>query len=234
MRKCIDTPDTLKASLKMNQKDRFIVLDVYVHIQTTIFIRILCKTLKRMIKFQPKTFKLKTGKSIRVRMPEFDEVQKLIDLKKSYLRNTKTIPLVLDEYLSSVKNELALITEYEKSLNGILLVAEFENEFIGNIDLTGSKRSKMFHTGMIGMGIKEEWRDQGLGRILIESVIDWAKENSEIELIWLDVYASNELGYNLYKNTGFQISGIINDFFKDENGYVDKVQMYQRIKKRII
>ena len=187
-----------------------------------------------MMKFQSKAYKLKTGKSIRVRMPELDEVQKLIDLKKSYLKNTKTIPLVLDEYPSSVKNELALITEFEKSLNSILIVAEFENEFIGNIDLTGSKRSKMFHTGMIGMGIKEKWRNMGLGRILIESVIDWAKKNSEIELIWLDVYASNELGYNLYKNTGFKISGIINDFFKDENGYVDKVQMYQRIKKRMI
>lgn len=187
-----------------------------------------------MMKFQSKAYKLKTGKSIRVRMPELDEVQKLIDLKKSYLKNTKTIPLVLDEYPSSVKNELASITDYETSLNSILLVAEFENEFIGNIDLTGSKRSKMFHTGMIGMGIKEKWRNMGLGRILIESVIDWAKENSEIELIWLDVYASNELGYNLYKNTGFKISGIINDFFKDENGYADKVQMYQRIKKRTI
>ena len=148
------------------------------------------------------------------------------------MKNTKTIPLALDEYTSNVKNELILITEYEKSLNSLLLVAEFENEFIGNIDLTGSKRSKMFHTGMIGMGIKEKWRNQGLGRILMESVIDWAKNNSGIEIIWLDVYASNELGLNLYKNTGFKISGIINDFFKDENGYVDKVQMYQRIKKR--
>ena len=71
----------------------------------------------------------------------------------------------------------------------------------------------MSHTAMIGMGIKENWRNQGLGRCLIESVVDWAKEHSEIELIWLDVYASNELGYNLYKNMGFKVSGIINDFF---------------------
>ena len=90
----------------------------------------------------------------------------------------------------------------------------------------------MFHTGMIGMGIKEKWRNQGLGRFLIEAVIDWAKKHSAIELIWLDVYASNELGYNLYKNTGFKISGIINDFFKEENGYKDKIQMYQRIKEK--
>ena len=184
------------------------------------------------MKFQPKTYKLKIGKSIKVRVPELDEVQRVIDLKRSYIENTKTIPLVLDEYPNNVENELRLIADYGESLNSLLLVAEYENEFIGNIDLTGSKRSKMFHTAMIGMGVKEKWRNQGLGRILMKSVIDWAKNNSEIEIIWLDVYASNELGYTLYRNTGFKVSGIICDFFKDENGYVDKVQMYQRIKKR--
>lgn len=84
----------------------------------------------------------------------------------------------------------------------------------------------MAHTAMIGMGIKEEWRNQGLGGILLKSVIAWAKENSELELIWLDVYASNELGYNLYKNNGFVVSGIVPGFFKDKQIYQDKIQMY--------
>lgn len=182
------------------------------------------------MEFQPKTYILKTGKSIRVRVPELDDAQNLVNLKRSYIKNTTTIPMQLDEYPDDLKRELSLVTEYIKSPNSILLIAEFDNELIGNIDLTGSKRAKMFHTGMIGMGIKEKWRNQGLGKFLIEAVIDWAKNHSDIELIWLDVYASNELGYNLYKNTGFKVSGIIKGFFKEENDYIDKIQMYQRIK----
>lgn len=182
------------------------------------------------MEFQPKTYKLKTGASIRLRVPGIEDVQQLVDLKRSYLKDTKTIPLKLDEYPIDLKKELDIINDYQKSPNSILLVATFNDELIGNIDLTGSKRSKMFHTGMIGMGIKEKWRNQGLGRILIESVIDWAKKHSEIELIWLDVYASNDLGYNLYKNTGFKVSGIINGFFKEEDGYKDKIQMYQHLR----
>lgn len=182
------------------------------------------------MKFKLNTYTLKTGHSIKIRIPALEESQKLIDLKRSYIKNTTTIPMKLDEYTNDAKDELSLITEFIKSQNSILLVAEFNHELIGNIDLTGSKRTKMFHTAMIGMGIKEEWRNQGLGRCLIEAVIDWAKKHSAIELIWLDVYASNELGYNLYKNTGFKVSGIIKDFFKEENDYQDKIQMYQSIK----
>jgi len=184
--------------------------------------------------FQPKTHILKTGKSISIRLAESGDAQNLANLKRNYLKNTTTIPIKLEEYAGNLDNELRIITEYKESINSILLVAEYKGELIGNIDLTGSARAIMFHTGMIGMGIKEQWRNQGLGRILIESVIDWAKNHSPIELIWLDVYASNELGYNLYKNTGFEVSGRIDGFFKDENGYKDKIQMYQRIKEKAI
>lgn len=120
----------------------------------------------------------------------------------------------MDEYPINLEKESNIITDYAQSANSILLVAELNTELIGNLDLTGSKRSKMFHTAMIGMGVKEQWQNQGLGRFLIESVIEWAKTDSPIELIWLDVYASNILVLNLYKNTGFKISGIIKDFFK--------------------
>lgn len=134
-------------------------------------------------------------------MPEFNEAQKLLDLKKSYIKNTTTIPMNLEEYPDDLNSEINLITDFNNSSNSILLVAKFNDNLFGNIDLTGSKRLKMFHTGMIGMGIKKEWRNQGLGRCLIESVIDWAKNHSAIKIIWLEVYATNELGINLNKNT---------------------------------
>lgn len=182
------------------------------------------------LKFQRKNTILKSGHLITIRVPEQEEAQHLIDLKRSYIKGSSTIPLTLEEYPVDLKKESNLIKEYQENENSILLIAEFNNKFIGNIDLIGSKRYKMLHTAMIAIGIKEEWRNQGLGKLLIESVIEWAKIYSKIEIIWLDVYSSNEIGYNLYKNTGFKVSGIINNFFKEENGYKNKVQMYQHIK----
>jgi len=179
--------------------------------------------------FESKIFKLKSGSDVKLRIATVSEAQKLLDLKRSYIKNTTSIPLTLDEYPNDLEHEMKLIEKYNKSQNSLLLVAEYNDDFIGNIDLTGSERSKMSHTGMIGMGVKEEWRNQGLGKSLIEAVINWARQNAELELLWLDVYASNMLGTNLYKNTGFRVSGVIEDFFKVEDGYADKIQMYQRV-----
>ena len=184
------------------------------------------------MKFNSQTYKLKGGQTVIIRPPKIEEALDLANLKRNYIANSNTIPITLEEYPADLEKEQKLISEYKTSPNSILLVAEINTELVGNIDLTGSKRSKMSHTAMIGMGIKEEYRNQGLGTYLINSVIDWAKNYSEIELIWLDVYASNELGLILYRKTGFKISGTVKDFFKEEQGYKDKIQMYQIIKSR--
>jgi RimJ/RimL family protein N-acetyltransferase len=179
--------------------------------------------------YTPTTHTIKSGKKITIRLPKEKDAQAILDLKRGYIKNTSTLPLTLDEYPNDLQKERQLIYDYEQSNNSVFLVAEYNDELIGNIDLTGNKRSKMSHTAMLGMGIDEKWRNQGLGKILIESAIEWAKNQSELEIIWLDVYASNAIGYNLYKKTGFEISGTITNFFKQGDAYIDKVQMYQRI-----
>ena len=182
------------------------------------------------MKFNETIYRIKSGEKVAVRAPKITETQAVLDLKRSYLKNTSTLPLTLEEYPDDLEKESSLIKEYEKSENSIFLIAEVDGVFVGNIDLTGSKRSKMNHTGMIGMGINEQWRNQGLGSILIQSVINWAKTNSAIQIIWLDVYATNEIGYSLYKKMGFQVSGIIQGFFREGDAYIDKIQMYQHIR----
>ena len=84
----------------------------------------------------------------------------------------------------------------------------------------------MAHTGMIGMGLKKEFRNQGIGTFLLTEIIHWAKTKSPLEVIWLDVYSSNPSGQNLYKKLNFQVSGIIPNFFKQNNTYHNKIQMY--------
>ncbi len=181
------------------------------------------------MKFKSKIATLKSGKQVQIRVAKVKDAPAILDLKRGYIHNTTTLPLVLDEYPNNVKQETKLIKRYKKSDNSIFLVAEFNGELIGNIDLTGSKRSKIYHTAMLGMGINAGWRNQGLGAVLIAHALDWAKAQSPIKIVWLDVYASNSLGVNLYTKMGFKTSGSIPEFFKEEDAYINKIQMYKKI-----
>lgn len=182
------------------------------------------------MKFEPTNYKTKTGESITIRTAREDEAKELRDLKLKIIKTSMTIPMYPEEYRHDETGERELIKKYNESSNSILLVAEANNQLIGMIDLTGNERKIMAHTAMIGMSIDEGWRNKGVGTYLIKGVLDWAKLSSDLEVIWLDVYANNELGLGLYKKMGFKISGKIERFFKYKNVYFDNIKMYQLIK----
>ena len=173
------------------------------------------------MKFSPQKYVAKNSTEVEIRELKPSEADKLLNLKLDYLKNTSTIPIVEGEYKNDLKAEEALIHKYNQSPNSILLVAIAQNECIGNIDLTGNERQRMYHTRMIGMGVNNYWRNQGIGSMLLQSTLNWAENNDHLEVIWLDVYANNELGLSIYKKMGFEISGVIKGFFRDGDRYLN-------------
>lgn len=165
------------------------------------------------------------GKEILIRKATEDDALNLIELKKSYIRDTRSLPLYEFEYKNDIQMEKDLIkrlnTEEENSL---LLVAEHGNNLIGNIDLNGNQRKKLFHTGMIGMGIANEWQNRKIGSFLMESTLEWAAKDSPLKIVWLEVYSTNTGGRRLYERSGFTECGLIKDFFNEEEP-ADKITM---------
>jgi ribosomal protein S18 acetylase RimI-like enzyme len=163
------------------------------------------------------------GKEIIIRAVKESDAENLLALKKSYLKNTTTIPLYEDEYTNTIEQEAEWIKKYIEQDNCLLLVAEHNGELIGNLDLTGNQRKKMYHTGMIGMGVKPEWQNKKIGSLIMKNTLEWAKK-SPLEIVWLEVYSTNPAGRKLYENYGFEICGLIEYFFKEELP-ADKITM---------
>jgi len=176
------------------------------------------------MKTQPETHFTKDGKEIIIREANEDDALNLIELKRSYIKDTTSIPIYEFEYTNDIQTEKNLINKYLSETNSLLLVAEHRNKFIGNIDLSGNQRKKLFHTGMIGMGIAYDWQNKKIGSLLMEGIVKWATDKSSLRIIWLEVYSTNKGGMKLYEKFGFEQCGLIKDFFEEENP-ADKITM---------
>ena len=183
-----------------------------------------------MSKFGAKTIKLKNQKLVTIRQAEVGDAERLLSCIKEYISQSEYIPKLEQEITLTIEQEKEWINSFLASHNSLLLIAEYDNEIIGNIDLTGNRRKIMEHTAVIGMGMLNEWRNSGLGTALLKSVIQWAKENPVLELIWLQVYTENELALNVYRKMGFEDNGIIKNFFKKGNLYFDNLTMTMNVK----
>jgi RimJ/RimL family protein N-acetyltransferase len=180
------------------------------------------------MKTHPVTHFTKDGKEVIIRQATEDDAPGLIALKKSYIKNTTSIPLYDFEYKNDIAMEKEWINKFITEGNSLLLVAEHENQLIGNIDLNGNQRKKLFHTGMIGMGIAYEWQNKKIGSFLMDGIMRWAIHKSPLSIIWLEVYSTNTGGIRLYEKFGFEQCGLIRDFFEQENP-ADKITMVKHI-----
>ena len=155
-----------------------------------------------MQKFKRQILTLKNQKTVTIRQAEIDDAEKLLNCIKTYVPQSEYIPKLEQEIKLTIEQEKEWINYFLTNENSLLLIAEFDNEIIGNIDLTGNRRKIMEHTAVIGMGMLKEWRNTGLGTALLKLAIEWAKENPILELLWLQVYTDNELGLGLYRKNG--------------------------------
>lgn len=183
-----------------------------------------------MSKFRPIKIELKNGKVVQIRQAELDDAEKLLHCIKTYIPQSEYIPKLTHEIKLTINQEKDWINSFLVNKNSLLLIAEYNNEIIGNIDLTGNQRKLMEHTAVIGMGMLKDWRDTRLGTALLSNVIEWAKQNEILEVIWLQVYTENIAGLALYKKLGFSENGIIKNFFKHENKYFDNLTMSLSVK----
>lgn len=182
-----------------------------------------------MSKFNPIDIKLKNGISVRIREAKVDDAKPLLTCIKTYIPESPFIPKFDLEITLTVDQEKDWISTFLEHENSILLIAEYENLIIGNIDLTGSKRIQMAHTAVVGMGMLESWRNLGLGAKLMQAAINWAKESNSLELLYLQVFTENIAAKSLYEKFGFIEAGVIPNFFKNERQYSDQLTMFLKL-----
>lgn len=180
------------------------------------------------MKIRPSIHLTKSGKEILIREAKSSDSKSLIDCIKSYLKSN-FIPLTPEEFNPTIEEQEKWINKFLTGKNDLLLVAEYDGQIIGNIDLTIHHRQMLSHTGFVGMGIHEDLQNQGIGTILMDKVIEWSDNQSEIEILWLQVFGNNEKGICIYEKKGFLEDGRQKGFIKNqEREYIDNVIMTRK------
>lgn len=105
---------------------------------------------------------------------------------------------VLADWVSRVKQR--------KSVH-LLAFDEQTGRLAGNTQISLADHTER-HIGHFGISLRPEYRGLGLGRLLMESVIEQAKLRLPgLEIILLECHAQNKRALNLYQSLGFTECG---------------------------
>lgn len=89
-----------------------------------------------------------------------------------------------------------------------LLVASVDGEIVGHAGLHRSGTSpRRAHVMMLGIGVHKGWQGKGVGRALMQAIVDLADNWLPAARIELTVFTDNEVAIALYRKFGFEIEG---------------------------
>lgn len=175
--------------------------------------------------------KTKNDKNIIIRSAVQEDANATLNIKRSSILEEIHQLITPEEFNTTIESETKWIEKHIKNPYYIAIVAILDNEIIGLIDFSNGHKQRIAHTGDFGMSVNKSARSLGIGKILLKTLIDWAKTTDKIEKINLRVHSDNEIALGLYKKMGFEIEGIQKKDLKYGPGkYVDTVLMGKVLK----
>jgi ribosomal protein S18 acetylase RimI-like enzyme len=117
------------------------------------------------------------------------------------------IVLAPGEFTLTVEEEKKVLAEYAAADNSVFLVAETGGKIVGALNCKGGTRRAIRHAVVLGMSVDREWRNQGVGQLLMARAIEWARDTGIVSRIELAVFARNEMAIHLYRKFGFEVEG---------------------------
>jgi len=101
-----------------------------------------------------------------------------------------------------------------------------DGELRGMIGLVREPRAKNRHSGdVVAMYVAPEWGRRGIGRDLLQNLIDHARDEMALEQLVLTVTRGNSSASELYKANGFTTFGMEPRAIKVNGEYFDKEHM---------
>lgn len=163
---------------------------------------------------------LRDGRTVTIRPSRMGDAESL--MRNANLVGAEEVYILVD-HIEDMDAERRWLAGFD-GVHNILFVADAAGEVVGSADCDGGNFPKTQHVGGVGIAIRDGWREIGLGRILMNRILEWMHVRG-FKKAELCVFASNMRARRLYESLGFLEEGIRRRRVRIRDAYEDEVFM---------
>jgi len=168
-------------------------------------------------------FKARDGREVVLRTPRWEDLDDLLGFINSLVEEGADIARKEKVTRQQEAEWLGRRLAHLDSDYLFALVAEVDGKVVANSEL-GRKGGYSEHVGEIGIGIREGYRDIGIGTEMLKTLIAHAEEIG-LKLVTLCVFSTNERAIHVYRKVGFEETGRIPNYIFKDGRYIDHIIM---------
>jgi len=173
----------------------------------------------------PTTFNLKDGRECLLRPMVEDDAKELCEFLPRTHEEADFVNYMPGEFNKTVKEEREFIRNHNGKPCSISMVAEMDGRIVGIAGGASLEFRRFVHHAECGLVILKAFWGQGIGRKMMECLIDWSRAAGHRKL-YLKVFDHNERAIRLYDSLGFvEEARLKGDVLRGDGTYGDTIIM---------
>ena len=158
---------------------------------------------------EPRTHELKNGLSLLICEAEAEDAGALLAYIEDVSGESDFLTFGPGEFELTEREEAEFLRACRASESGVYLLALIGDEIVGTLNFSAGHRSRIRHSGELGMSVRKAYWGLGVGSSLLDTLLDWARQTGVIKKVNLRVRADNHRAILLYERKGFVREGTI-------------------------
>jgi len=168
---------------------------------------------------------INSSESLSIRLALPTDAARIISYVKAVGDESDFLTFSGSEFNKTIAEEEAIIQDHLDTENKIFIVGEIDGEIVSILNAGGKQKPRLRHVVEFGVSVRKAYWGTGIGRQMIEYLIDWGKENPVIKKINLMVVEHNTSAIKLYERIGFEHEGRLRKDFYEGGKYYDGIAM---------
>ena len=156
-----------------------------------------------------KTCNLKNKQALTISYPEPEQAQDIINYLNLVGGESDYLLFGKNEFPTSAADEAKLLASWKTGTSNLMLAGNVNNEIISILTLARPKRPRLLHLGELGITVRKDFWNIGVGSQMISSMFEWvSKHDKNLTKITLEVVEDNIPALALYEKFGFKKEGL--------------------------
>jgi RimJ/RimL family protein N-acetyltransferase len=166
-----------------------------------------------------------------IRTVRIEDAEAVLAIQRGVIQERDYFIAVSEEFNKTTQEHQEWIKKIIEHERETMYIAETDGKVVGWIVFLSQERKRMHHTGSIAIMLQKNYRNKGIGKLLINEILTWAAQHPVIEKVALGTFSTNTRAIALYKKLGFIEEGRkVQEFKFSEGEYADDVLMYKLVK----
>ncbi|MBR5564813.1 MAG: GNAT family N-acetyltransferase [Roseburia sp.] len=150
-----------------------------------------------------------------------EDAEKILAYSKIIGGETDNLTYGPEGISATVEQEKEMIRKRVDSDRQAFFVAKYGDEVVGIADFSSVEHPRIGHRGSMGISVRKDMWGKGVGSMLMEHIIDFAKNVAKVDIVALQVRSDNERAIHLYEKFGFEKFGTFKGFLKIRGEHID-------------